>query len=744
LISKFLKSKLIQETATYSIQQSHQVKSFLVNRQEGAFGFEYYLDHIDKKLTFYTDYLSRTKLTPTRPIYLDPTRTNMSCYYLRTQQPNYAPFSFTSVEDVWNLIQKYTHSLVIKGVKIYIQCLFQYADEKWKVIAYDKYNGYLDGIANLSMNHYIQNLQYKVANFFHTRKPLPIDETMDKLEQDGYSTCVRLVVEGDEKIREKVMDKILLAFNTQRFVNGWEYKQAVNKQKFITDCQTRIFPSQFREQILCPSEMSAFFGGGEVDKEQLSLKPVTKLIAEHKPELTTSSKPLVLDPDTEEIVNDLTAAMKKLKLTKGEELKVVDFSKSLTLNMISFERPADLPIDKLRKRTEDIEIEMHVEGISFDQGTKKGSIAFMYPRRDREKVTLETMLNDKDVKQLIQKQELPVIVGVDIYGNPLIYDLTKLVHVLIAGATNMGKSVFENILLLSLTYHLSPDELELYLIDPKQVELSDYEHFPHVSKLVTDSKKASSTLNKIIDEMEERYSMLKDAGVKNIQEYNQKHPQNKMSYIVVVIDEFADLMLIDNSVEDFVQRLSAKSRASGIHLVICTQRPSVDVITGVIKANMMTRIGFTCKSHHDYKTIFDYMIPYRLLGKGDGVVNWHGNDAQFVRFQSPINEDGDIFDKILEKWGGKVKDEIEAEYEEMDEDVMDEKYLLLKRVICETGETRNRQLQQLTNIGTHKIKDYLSQLEEEGWLEKNQRGQYKLLLTDEQVDVYLTNSEEEE
>jgi S-DNA-T family DNA segregation ATPase FtsK/SpoIIIE len=614
------------------------------------------------------------------------------------------------------------------------------------VVAYDKYNGYLDGIANLSKNHYIQNLQYKVANFFHTRKPLPIDETMDKLEQDGYSTCIRLVIEGDEKIREKVMDKIMLAFNTQRFVNGWEYKQVVNKQKFITDCQTRAFPSQFRSQILCSSEKSVFFGGGEVDKEQLSLKPVTKLIAEHKPEIATSSKPMLLDPDTEEIVNDLTAAMQKLKLTKGEELKVVDYKKNLTLNMISFERPADLPIDKLRKRTEDIEIEMHVDGISFDQGTKKGSIAFMYPRKDRQSVTLDEMLNNKEVELLLRKHELPIIVGIDLFGNPLVYDLTKLVHMLIAGATGMGKSIYLNVLLLGLTMCKSPEELKLYLIDPKQVELSDYEDFPHVEKLVTDSKKAIKVLTELVEEMEDRYTKLREAGVKDIQSYNIKYPKDKWNYIVVVIDELADLMMVDNSVEEFVQRLGQKARGCGIHLVLCTQRPSVDVITGVIKANMMTRIGFTCKSHHDYKTIFDYMIPYRLLGMGDGAMNWHGNDAQFVRFQSPINKDEEIFDKIIEKWGGKVKrkveNEVEAEYEDIDE--VDEKYLLLKRVICETGETRNRQLQQLTNIGTHKIKDYLSQLEEEGWLEKNQRGQYKLLLTDEQIDVYLANSEEEE
>jgi S-DNA-T family DNA segregation ATPase FtsK/SpoIIIE len=579
-------------------------------------------------------------------------------------------------------------------------------------------------------------------------KPYEIDEVMEKLEQDGYSICIRVVVEGKESERDKIIDRALLAMNEQRFANGWQWKQSPNKQKFITDIQTRVFPSKYNDQILCPSELNVFFGGGGINKEELSLKPVVKMLKEQMPEIKSSSKQsaLALDPDTEEVVNDLTAAMQKLKLTKGEELEIVDYKRSLTLNMISFIRPADTTIDKLRKRTEDIEIEMHVNGISFDQGTKKGSIAFMYPRKDRETITLETMFNEKEIKLLVQKHELPVIVGMDLYGNPLVYDLAKLVHVLIAGSTGMGKSVFLNVLLLSLTHYLSPEELRLYLIDPKQVELSDYEYFPHVEKLETNSKRATLTLNKVVREMEERYSKLKEAGVKDIQSYNKKFPSDKWSYIVVVIDEFADLMMIDNSVEEFVQRLGQKARGCGIHMIIATQRPSVDVITGVIKANMMTRIGFTCKSHHDYKTIFDYMIPYRLLGKGDGVMSWHGNDAQFVRFQSPINTDDEIFDKIVTKWGkGKVK-EIEEEIEDEEIDDVDEKYLLLKRVICETGETRMKQLREMTKLNQNKLQDYLHQLVEEGWLEKGESRQsgYRLTLTDIERELYLDNAIEED
>jgi S-DNA-T family DNA segregation ATPase FtsK/SpoIIIE len=258
-------------------------------------------------------------------------------------------------------------------------------------------------------------------------------------------------------------------------------------------------------------------------------------------------------------------------------------------------------------------------------------------------------------------------------------------------------------------------------------------------------------LDKVIDEMEDRYTKLREAGVKNIQQYNQKHPHDKWAYQVVVIDEFSDLMCVDDSVEKFVLRLGQKARAAGIHVIIATQKPSKDVVTSVIKSNMVTRIGFTCKTHNDYMTIFGRTIPYRLLGMGDGVADIPESSTQFVRFQSPINEDGDIFDKIVGKWGGKVKreieDEVEAEYEEIDEqEGIDEKYLLLKKVICETGETRMAQLRKMTFLNQNKLQEYLNQLVEEGWLEKGSSKQSgtKLLLTKEDRERFLDMYNEED
>ncbi len=735
-----LKSQPIQETRTYNIQQSTQVKSFLASRQEGIYGIEYHQDQQSKKMNFFSHVMSPVNEPPTRPIILDPLRPNQSCFYFHFQQQSFLPFSFKHESDFWVLLEKNLRNQIKQSAKVFLQVMYQFiSNEKWKVDAYDKYNHYLDGIKNPSSNKHLLKMQYKLIDFFRPpHKPFEIDEVMDKLEQDGYRIAIRLIVEGDEKLKVKVADKIQLVLNNSRYANAWMWTQVINKKKFIESAQTRIFPSKYKNQILCPSELQFFFGGGEVDKEKLTLKPVNNLIAENKDRVLTSYKPIVVDAESEEIIDDLTAAMKKLKLLKGEELKIVDFKKSLTLNMISFERPSELTIEKLRKRIEDFEIEMHVEGINFDQGAYKGSIAFMYPRKDRQLVTLEEMMETKELQLLKNKYELPIIVGMDVFGNPLYYDLAELVHVLIAGSTGSGKSIYANVLLLSLTMNLSPDQLHLYLIDPKRVELSDYRHFPHLKKPIADASKASSILTGILNEMERRYEKLEKVGVKNIKQYNKKHPNDKWAYIVVVIDEYADLMMIDSSVEDFVIRLGAMSRASGIHLILCTQRPSVDVVTGVIKANMVTRIGFTCKSHHDYKTIFDYMIPYRLVGKGDGVMSWHGNDSQFVRFQSPINMDENIFDKIIEKWGGKVEKDIvemEGEYEEVDE-----KYELLKHVICETGETRMKQLRDMTKMNQNKLKEYLDQLVDEGWLKRpeNKRDGFTLLLSEDDCREYLS------
>ena len=265
----------------------------------------------------------------------------------------------------------------------------------------------------------------------------------------------------------------------------------------------------------------------------------------------------------------------------------------------------------------------------------------------REVITSNEFINDQS--------SLAVGLGKEISGKPLIADLAKMPHLLIAGATGSGKSVCVNTIITSLLYKSSPEEVKLLLIDPKVVELAHYNGIPHLlSPVVTDPKKASNALNWAVNEMNKRYQLFAENGVKDIAGYNRKC-ENKMHKIVIIIDELADLMMAcGNEVEDYICRLAQMARAAGMHLIIATQRPSVDVITGIIKANIPSRIAFAVSSQTDSRTILDMGGAEKLLGKGD-MLYYPLGAAKPVRIQGAF---------ISEEESEKVIDEIKAQKQE--------------------------------------------------------------------------------
>ena len=265
----------------------------------------------------------------------------------------------------------------------------------------------------------------------------------------------------------------------------------------------------------------------------------------------------------------------------------------------------------------------------------------------REVITSNEFINDPS--------SLAVGLGKEISGKPLIADLAKMPHLLIAGATGSGKSVCVNTIITSLLYKSSPEEVKLLLIDPKVVELAHYNGIPHLlSPVVTDPKKASNALNWAVNEMNKRYQLFAENGVKDIAGYNRKC-ENKMHKIVIIIDELADLMMAcGNEVEDYICRIAQMARAAGMHLIIATQRPSVDVITGIIKANIPSRIAFAVSSQTDSRTILDMGGAEKLLGKGD-MLYYPLGAAKPVRIQGAF---------ISEEESEKVIDEIKAQKQE--------------------------------------------------------------------------------
>ncbi len=267
----------------------------------------------------------------------------------------------------------------------------------------------------------------------------------------------------------------------------------------------------------------------------------------------------------------------------------------------------------------DIRIEAPIPG--------KSTIGVEIPNKEVSAVKIKEVIGDANPEKI--KKGLLVTLGKDIAGRTINADLATMPHVLVAGSTGSGKSVCINSIIISLLMHYRPDEVKLVLVDPKQVELSNYNGIPHLMcPVVTDPKRASLVLQKVVSEMDRRYKVLANKGVKNIKDYNEKieaenkkHPESpepKMNYLVVIVDEMADLMIIARKeVEDSIMRITQLARAAGIHLIVATQRPSTDVITGVIKTNIPSRIAFSVASYIDSRTILDTSGAEKLLGKGD-------------------------------------------------------------------------------------------------------------------------------
>ena len=247
----------------------------------------------------------------------------------------------------------------------------------------------------------------------------------------------------------------------------------------------------------------------------------------------------------------------------------------------------------------------------------KSLVGIEVPNKSSQIVRMRNLLASETFKN--RKSKLSVVLGLDVAGHPQIADITKMPHMLIAGATGSGKSVCINTVLLSLLYQNTPKELKLILVDPKRVELSLYNNIPHLlTPVIVDQDKTVSALKWAVAEMERRYNILQQAGKRNISEYNSVKGKDSMPYIVIIIDELADLMAVSaNDVEGLICRLAQMARAVGLHLIIATQRPSVDVITGLIKANIPTRIAFSVASQVDSRTILDQAGAEKLLGMGD-------------------------------------------------------------------------------------------------------------------------------
>ena len=352
-------------------------------------------------------------------------------------------------------------------------------------------------------------------------------------------------------------------------------------------------------------------------------------------------------------------------------IKKVSHGPVVTLN--EFEPAAGVKVSKIINLSDDIARNTSSESARIATIPGSNTVGIELPNNFRENVYLSEILDNSDFKK--KDTKLPIALGKNISGKPIVGDLASMPHLLIAGTTGSGKSVCINTIILSLLYRHTPDKCKFILIDPKMLELSTYEGIPHLlCPVITEAKKAASVLGWVVKEMESRYRLMTKEGVRNIDGYNTKH-KLPMPYIVVVVDEMSDLMLVaGKEIENYIQKLSQMARAAGIHIIMATQRPSVDVITGTIKANFPTRISFQVTSKIDSRTILGEQGAEQLLGKGDMLYMSSAN--RIIRIHAPFVSDNEI-----EKINNSLRAQAEPDYVDEILNFADEK---------ETGDSQNQ------------------------------------------------------
>lgn len=343
---------------------------------------------------------------------------------------------------------------------------------------------------------------------------------------------------------------------------------------------------------------------------------------------------------------------------------ITNITEGPVLNIIEFTPKAGTKLKNITTSLEDIRRELAISSLRIEPSKETNAILFQIPKEHADIIDFNTQINSTTFENAKTKYALPIYIGADIKGAPIVADLAKMPHLLIGGTTGSGKSVGLNTFILSLISAKKPSELKFILIDPKKIEFSIYNNQKYLlHPVVTETKEAVSILSYIAKEMDRRYEILAESMCKNIADYNQKG-EGHLPYIVCVIDEFADLIATDKNVEKDVIRLAQKARASGIHLILATQRPSVDVVTGVLKANFPTRIAFKVASSADSRTILDTQGAENLIGRGDAL--YLASNGELIRMHGGYIPDNEITE-TLKPYQAKIK-ELKLETTETKED----------------------------------------------------------------------------
>ena len=456
--------------------------------------------------------------------------------------------------------------------------------------------------------------------------------------------------------------------------------------------------------------------------------PSVSLLAKPKPNTKSRAE---IKHELEEKANRLLETLASFKV----DAKIINITQGPTVTRFELQPGFGVKVSKITNLADDIALSLAASGVRIEAPIPgKSAIGIEIPNEAPSPVPIREVIDTDKFRDF--KSKTAFALGKDIGGNCVIADISSFPHVLIAGATGSGKSVCINSLITSILYKAKPNEVKMIMVDPKMVELGVYNGIPHLLiPVVTDPKHAAGALNWAVAEMKNRYQLMKDNKVRNIQGYNDlmeenETPENKLPEIVIIIDELADLMLAaKNEVEDAINSLAALARAAGMYLVIATQRPSVDVITGVIKANVPSRISFAVSSQIDSRTILDSMGAEKLLGKGDMLYAPRGATKP-IRIQGNFLSDEEIEDVIAfvkkqyeAEYDESILEHIEREQESRTDDADDDDdhtrsgdkdalFVKAAELVFESGQASVAMLQRRYKIGYQRAARIIDQLEE--------------------------------
>jgi S-DNA-T family DNA segregation ATPase FtsK/SpoIIIE len=527
-----------------------------------------------------------------------------------------------------------------------------------------------------------------------------------------------VISEEYQNIQDQLMENELLEeeLNENILMNESDYTEPAPEEPAVREQQKQ------QSDISRYEKMRVHSLEKEMPSEQKTFSPDTLIQKEVRHEQEEFHKISIDDifvqrePDEnkrremEALIQENVAHLESVLKEFGIDAQVVDYQRGPTITRYELIIPKGIRVNKVTALADDIAMNMSAESIRIEAPIPgKNTIGIETPNKVKEPVYFSNLIRNKELEE---ENTLKVILGKDIVGKDKIIDIAKMPHLLIAGQTGSGKSVAVNTLIASLITKKSSKDVKFIMVDPKMVELMPFNGIPHLLlPVIIDPKQASIALKWAVSEMENRYRTLMEVGVRNIQSYNQLGNIEKMPFIIIIIDELADLMMVAaGSVEESIARIAQKARAVGIHLVVATQRPSTDVITGMIKANLPSRISFALRSQIDSRTILDSPGAEKLLGKGDMLLLGSGS-SKLERIQGAF-----ISDEEVHKLTTKLKANYDTDYNEgilfeMENDIeKDELFNEAVDVIRQEGKASISLIQRKLKIGFNRASRIYDQL----------------------------------